>query len=176
MTSGGHDPGVPSELRDRLRDWFIDEMSTTDAEVPVAPPRQHERLPVHPTGPRRWFIAANAALILTAVAGLIVLTGRGVEQSGSPVSPPAAAEPTISVTRPPVPVDVGGLLSSACARWREAAEPLPFGAEVSDVDRVAGAVDDALVDIEASLSASPQPTASFEAIQRTLDDTSHPNP
>ena len=138
------EPSAPSELRARLRDWFVEELSVTDPDVPVASPPSAA---IHVSSPVRtrsgwWSLGGYAAVVAAVVAGLVVLSQRDVERVPLEVPPPLtlADGGTVSVPPSPAQVDVGSLLTAACADLHDAAERLPLGADAAEVERVAAGI------------------------------------
>lgn len=155
------EPEAPPELRARLRDWFVEELSITDTDVPVESPPS---APVEVSSPGRhrggwWVPGAYAAIVVAVVAGLVVLGRRDVErapmEAPPPASSPTASSPTTSsptTSSPPANLDVGSLLTASCAELRGAAERLPLGADAAEVDRVSAGILIALDQIDSLLS------------------------
>lgn len=149
------EPSVPAELRDRLRDWFVDELSVTDPDVPVASPPSAATAAASPER-RRWRLGAYAAMVAAVVAGLVVLTQRDVERvpSAFPTRPILADQGTVSFPPSPAHVELGSLLAAACADLDDAVERLPLGAGSTEVEWVAAGILAALDQTDTSLSAT----------------------
>lgn len=162
------EPDAPSELRARLRDWFVEELSVTDPDVPVASPPSaaiQVSSPVRTRGGWR-FLGGYAAVVAAVVAGLVVLSQRDVERVPSVLPPPPtlADRGTVSVPPSPAQVDVGSLLTAACADLHDAAERLPLGADAAEVERVAAGILAALDRTDTLLSGA-QGNVSVDAIR-----------
>lgn len=159
-------PSAPSELRDRLRDWFVEELSVTDPDVPVAiPPPSIELSSPVPERGNRWLLGACAAIVAAVVTGLVVLGQRDVERA--PLVSPPADPGLVTVPPPSSPVDVGSRLTAVCAELHDAADRLPLGADAAEVERVAAGIMAALDRTDILLSEA-QEHASVDAIRELV--------
>lgn len=145
-----------SELRARLGDWFVDEMSVVDPDVPVRVPSAGEIVDSAPNGlrGRRWLVGANVALLIALVVGLVAVSLHDVERTLTvepDVSIPAdlGAGPAASMASS---IDVVALVTGVCTDLDKAVEPLVLGATSATVERIVEPIVAALAVSDARLA------------------------
>jgi hypothetical protein len=159
---------APTDTRETLRDWFVEEMSVVDTSQPVSsPPRPPEPLSsTDATRPRLRFLLTNAAVVVALVAGLIALARRDVDQT-EPQSPPTETSVLSSIR--PGPVGLEAILTDACEQLRDGTPQLPLGADITEIERVSTSLVTALDRADATLSRA-RGEASVEEIRELLTE------
>jgi hypothetical protein len=145
-----------SELRARLGDWFVEEMSVVDPAVPVRVPSAGQMVDSAPNGVRgrRWLVGANVALLIGLVAGLVAVSLHDVDGT-PPVAPvvsiPAEAGAGAAASMPSS-IDVSALVTGLCTELDKAVEPLVLGATSAIVERIVEPIVAALEESDARLA------------------------